>query len=130
LAFNPSIKSAPSKPGQKIIDIYTATPWVITVDKHTADPSAFEALQQARQPSAGCRLRQSTYLNTIVEQDHRVRKRRVNPGLGFGSFDTTRCTLQGYEAMHMIRTGQLQGRPKLDVLAQHRAIAQMFGPVA
>ena len=26
-------------------------------------------------------------------------KRRVNPGLGFGSFHTARRTIQGYEAM-------------------------------
>jgi hypothetical protein len=30
----------------------------------------------------------------------------------------------------MIRKGQLQGSPKADVLAQNRAIAQMFGLVA
>jgi transposase, IS6 family len=65
-----------------------------------------------------------------VEQEHRFVKRRVNPGLGFGSFDTARRTLQGDEAMPMIRKGQLQGSPKPDVLAQNRAIAQMFGLVA
>jgi hypothetical protein len=32
--------------------------------------------------------------------------------------------------MPMIRTGQLQGGPKMDVRAQNRAIAQMFGLVA
>jgi transposase, IS6 family len=41
----------------------------------------------------------------MVEQDHRCVKRRVNPGLGFGSFDTAERTLQGYEVMHMIRKG-------------------------
>jgi transposase, IS6 family len=57
-------------------------------------------------------------------------KRRVNPGLGFGAFPTAQWTIQGYEAMPMIRKGQLQGGPKMAVLAQNRAIAQMFGLVA
>jgi IS6 family transposase len=109
---------------------HTAPPRVITVDKNAAYPPAFEALQQAGQLPKGCRLRQHKYLNNILEQDHRFVKRRVNPGLGFGSFDTARRTLQGDEAMHMIRKGQLQGSPKTDVLAQNRAIAQMFGLVA
>jgi transposase, IS6 family len=69
-------------------------------------------------------------LNNIVEQDHRLVKRLVNPGLGFGSFDTAQRTLQGYEAMHMIRKGSLQGSRKTDVLTQNRAIAQMFEVVA
>jgi transposase, IS6 family len=59
-----------------------------------------------------------------------LRHNRVNPGLGFGSFDTAQRTLQGYEAMHMIRKGQLPESLKTDVLAQNRAIAQMFGLVA
>ena len=109
---------------------HTVPPRVITVDKNAAYPPAFEALQQAGPLPKDCRLRQQKYLNNLVEQDHRFVKRRVNPGLGFGSFDTAQRTLQGYEAMHMIRKGQLQGSPKTDVLAQNRAIAQMFGLVA
>jgi transposase, IS6 family len=54
-------------------------------------------------------------------------KRRVNPGLGFGSCRTTRRTIQGYGAMHMIRKGQLQGIPKGDALTQNQVIAYVFG---
>jgi IS6 family transposase len=57
-------------------------------------------------------------------------KRRVNPGLGFGSFRTAQRTLQGYEMMHMIRKGQLEGIAKGDVLAQNRVLAQVFGVAA
>ena len=57
-------------------------------------------------------------------------KRRVNAGLGFGSFRIARRTLQGYEAMHRIKKGQLKGIVKRDVLAQNRVIAQVFGLVA
>jgi IS6 family transposase len=65
-------------------------------------------------------------LNNIVEHDHRFLKRRVNPGLGFGAFATAQRTIQGYEAMHMFRKGQLEGIAKGDVLAQNRVINQLF----
>lgn len=47
-----------------------------------------------------------------MEQDHRFIKRLVNPGMGFGSFNTARRTLRGYEAMNMLRKGQVQGVKK------------------
>jgi hypothetical protein len=54
------------------------------------------------------RLRQVKYLNNIVEQDHRRVKRLSGPGLGFGGFWTARRTLAGYEAMAMIKKGQVR----------------------
>ena len=77
-----------------------------------------------------CVLRQCKYLNNLVEQDHRFVKRRVNPGLGFGAFDTAQRTIQGYEAMHMLRKGQIEGLTKRDVLAQNHIINQLFGLAA
>ena len=62
-------------------------------------------------------LRPVKYLNNIVEQDHRFIKRLVNPGMGFGSFNTARRTLRGYEAMNMIRKGQIQRVEKGDIQA-------------
>ncbi len=61
-----------------------------------------------------------------MEQDHRAIKRLVNLGMGFGSFNTTRRTLRGYEAMNMIRKGQFQGVEKGDILAQVEFVAQIF----
>jgi hypothetical protein len=46
--------------------------------------------------------------------------------MGFGSFNTTRRTLRGYEAMNMIRKGQFQGVEKGDILAQVEFVAQIF----
>ena len=109
---------------------HTGTPRVITVDKNAAYPPAFETLQQEGQLPPSCTLRQCKYLNNVVEQDHRFIKRRVNPGLGFGSFHTAQRTLQGYEAMHMVRKGQIGGIATGDILAQNRVIAQLFGLVA
>ena len=75
-------------------------------------------------------LRQCKYLNNLVEQDHRFVKRRVNPGLGFAAFSTAQRTIQGYEAMHMFRKGQLEGITKQDVLVQNEVINRLFGLAA
>ena len=53
-----------------------------------------------------CRHRPVQYLNNILEQDHRAIKRRVNAKQGFREFQAARRTIQGYEAMNMIRKGQ------------------------
>jgi transposase-like protein len=109
---------------------HTLTPRVITVDKHAAYPPAFEALQQDSTLPETCLLRPCKYLNKVMEQDHRFVKRRVNPGLGVGAFHTAQRTIQGYEALHMIRKGQLEGIARGDVLAQNRVINQLFGLAA
>src|SRR5689334_23451213 len=43
----------------------------------------------------------------LIEAGH---KRRVNASLGFRSFDGAQRTIQGYEAMHMIRKVVKEGR--------------------
>jgi transposase, IS6 family len=109
---------------------HTLTPRVITIDKNAAYPPAFDALQQDCRLPETCLIRQCKYLNNVIEQDHRCVKRLVNPGLGFGAFHTAQRTLQGYEAMHMLRKGQIEGLDKGDVLAQNWVINQMFGLAA
>jgi transposase, IS6 family len=109
---------------------HTTLPRVITVDKHAAYPVAFQVLQQERTLPETCRLRQCQYVINVVEQDRRFAKDRVNPGLGFGAFHTAQRTLRGYEAMHMLRKGQITGIAKGDVLAQNRVINQLFGLAA
>jgi transposase-like protein len=76
------------------------------------------------------RLRQCKFLNNIVEQDHRRLKRLVRPGLGFGGFRTARRTLAGYEAMAMVRKGQVRRIGGCDIRAQAGFIAGLFQPAA
>ena len=52
-------------------------------------------------------MRQSKYLNNLVEQDHRAVKRITRPMLGFKTFRCARILLSGIEVMHRIRKGQL-----------------------
>ena len=52
-------------------------------------------------------LRQSKYLNNLIEQDHRAVKRRTRPMLGFKDFRSAAKIIAGIETSHMIRKGQL-----------------------
>jgi transposase, IS6 family len=72
------------------------------------------------------RLRQAKFLNNIIEQDHRRVKRLARPGQGFGSFHTARRTLAGYEAMAMVRKGQVRDIGGQDMRAQASFIAKLF----
>jgi transposase-like protein len=53
-------------------------------------------------------VRQSKYLNNLVEQDHRNIKRRIKLMTGFKSFRRAQTVLAGIEVIHMLRKGQLQ----------------------
>ncbi|MFC7556008.1 hypothetical protein ACFQU7_32920 [Pseudoroseomonas wenyumeiae] len=53
-------------------------------------------------------------------------KRLVRPGLGFGRFYTARRTLAGYEAMAMIRKGQVREIGGRDMQAQAEFVASLF----
>ena len=68
--------------------------------------------------------------NNIVEQDHRRVKRLVRPGLGFGGFRTARRTLAGFEAMAMIRKGQVRNISGFDIRGQATFIASVFDVAA
>ena len=52
-------------------------------------------------------MRQSKYLNNLIEQDHRAVKRLVRQMLGFKSFHCACAIIAGIETMHMIKKGQL-----------------------
>jgi IS6 family transposase len=75
---------------------------VLNVDKNPAYPAAVRALKAEGTLPRRVRLRQCRYLNNVVEQDHRVVKKRVWLAKGYGSFQSAWRTLQGIEAMNMI----------------------------
>src|ERR1700760_3949971 len=59
-------------------------------------------------------------------QDHRRVKRLTRLGLGFGGFWTARRTLAGFEAMAMIRKGQVPSVGGDDIRAQATFIDELF----
>src|SRR5439155_19333202 len=66
-------------------------------------------------------------LNNVVEQDHRLVKKRVWLAKGYGSFQSAWRTLQGVEAINMIRKGRGRRLRKGDSLGQAFFIGGLFG---
>lgn len=99
---------------------------VITVDKNPAYPLAIQQLKDEKKLPNDTQIRQTKYLNNIVEQDHRFIKKRVRAMLGFKSFCTARRILHGIEAMHMIRKEQVINESN-HVLFEVNFINQLFG---
>ena len=91
---------------ERAIELH-GVPKTITIDKSGANTVAIEGIRA--DSGADIQLRQSKYLNNIVEQDHRAIKRLVRPMLGFKSFRCARAIIAGIETMHMIKKGQLDG---------------------
>ena len=90
---------------ERAIDLH-GVPEKITLDKSGANKAAVLGL--VADSGADIELRQSKYLNNIVEQDHRAIKRRVRPMMGFKAFASAVKIIAGIEVMHMIKKGQLR----------------------
>ncbi len=66
-------------------------PEKITIDQSGANTAAIKRYNKTHKTAIF--IRHCTYLNNIVEQDHRAVKRLTRPMLGFKSFWAARCTL-------------------------------------
>ena len=75
----------------------------LSVGKMTTSQSA-SSRKLELPPSGG---RESTYLNNIIEQDHRFIKKRTRPMLGFKNFQSAKPTLSGIENIRMIQKNQI-----------------------
>jgi transposase-like protein len=69
-------------------------------------------------------------MNNIIEQDHRFVKKRVIASQGFRSAEGALSTIAGYEAMNIIRKGQIRWLPQGDVVGQKQFIEHLFGVAA
>jgi len=101
-------------------------PRVINTDLAPIYGSAIPDIKKEGTLRRRCRHRPVQYLNNILEQDHRAIKRRVNAKQGFREFQAARRTIQGYEAMNMLRKGQVRWVGKTDVRRQLRFIHKLF----
>ena len=88
---------------ERAIDLH-GVPEKITIDKSGSNTAAITSMQA--DSGLPIQMRQSKYLNNLVEQDHRAVKRITRPMLGFKSFRCARILIAGIETMHMIRKGQ------------------------
>jgi transposase, IS6 family len=71
-------------------------------------------------------LRRVKYLNNIIEQDHRFVKKKVRASQCFKSFHTAERTLEGIEAVNMMRKGQVKRLDKNDAMGQAKFIESLF----
>ncbi|ECK6537230.1 DUF2913 family protein [Salmonella enterica] len=85
---------------------YHCEPEVVTIDKSGANTADLATLNMGKPEAETMTIRQSKYLNNLIEQDHRNIKRRIRPMLGFKSFRRAQTLLAGVELIHMIRKGQ------------------------
>jgi len=97
-----AVSAASSRP---ISSRYEAT---FGTDKHASYPEAFAASVKERVLPSDCKLRRVKYLNNIIEQDHRAIRRRWRAMQCFRSFHTAGRTIEGAEAAHMMRKGQVK----------------------
>jgi transposase-like protein len=98
-------------------------PETVTIDKSGANLAGLNAINADRE--VPIKIRQSKYLNNVVERDHRAIKRIVRPMLGFKSFRCASIILGGIELMRMIAKGQMKSDD-----GRHRSVAEQFYDIA
>jgi putative transposase len=82
---------------------YHGEPEVVTIDKSGANTAALTTLNADKPEEDIIIIRQSNYLNNLVEQDHRNIKRRTRPMLGFKSFRRAQTLLAGIELVQIVQ---------------------------
>jgi len=115
---------------QLLSNDHCSSPRVMNVDKNAAYPPAFNTIKGNRLIPKETQLRQVKYLNNVIEQDHRFSKRRIVYSQWLQTFKTAEATISGYESIHMIRKGQVEGVGRKDILAQKKFIDDLFGIAA
>ena len=89
-------------------------PRKVTLDGHVPSRRALWLLRKEHPCWRNVKVRSCTYLNNIVEQNHRATKPSCASMAGFKSFENAAITIAGIELAHPIRNGQFsfgRGRP-------------------
>ncbi len=107
-------------------DLSHPQPRVINTDLVPIYGSAIADIKKDETLRGRCRHRPVQYLNNIIEQDRRAIKRRTNAKQGFREFQATQRTIQGYEAMSIIRKYQVRWLSGCSVRSQNRFINDLF----
>ena len=105
-------------------------PFTIGTDKHASYPEAFASSVSEKVLPSDCTLRRVKYLNNVIEQDHRFIRRRWRAMQCFRSFHTAERTIEGVEAMHVIRKGQVKRLDGRDTIGQAKFVKSLFGVAA
>jgi len=101
-------------------------PFSISVDKNAAYPDAFTLSQDEKVLPKDCTLRRVKYLNNVIEQDHRFIKKKVRASQCFKRFHTAERTLEGVEAVNMMRKNQVKRLAGSDARGQAKFVMSLF----
>jgi transposase-like protein len=85
---------------------------------------AFSTSHAERIVPQDCKLRRVKYLNNVIEQDHRIIKKKVRASQCFESFNTMERTLEGIEAVNMIRKEQVKRLAGSDAQGQAKFVGR------
>ena len=94
-------------------------PSIVNIDKSGANKAGI--LRHNFLKRKRIKIRQSKYLNNIVEKDHRFIKKMTRPMLGFKSQEAAAITLAGIEVVQMIRKSQIYSS-----IAKSRSVPEQF----
>jgi transposase-like protein len=105
-------------------------PFTIGTGKHASYPEAFATSVKEKVLPQDCKLRRVKYLNNVIEQDHGAIRRRWRAMQCFRSFHTAERTIEGVEAAHMMRKGQVKRLDGRDSAGQAKFVESLFGVAA
>ena len=81
-------------------------PQKVNVDGYEATQVGLRRVNKDLEQDIQFTIRESKYLNNIIEQDHRSVKRITNQMRGFGNYENAKATLSGIELVHMLNKRQ------------------------
>lgn len=105
-------------------------PLSISVDKNAAYPEALSTSQAEQIIPKDCKLRRVKYLNNIIEQDRRFVKKKVRASQCFKRFHTAERTLEGIEAVNIMRKGQVKRLDKSNAIGRAKFVEHLFHAAA
>jgi transposase-like protein len=91
---------------RKALRTQERAPISITLDGYAASHRAIREMSIESKAWKYTKLRSSTYLNNLIEQDHRGIKFRIKPMLGFKNYDCVATTIVGIELLRRIGKNQ------------------------
>ena len=77
-----------------------------------------------------CKPRRVKYLSNVIEQDRRFVKQKVRASQCFKSFHTAERTLEGVEAVNVLRRGQVKRLAGVDARGRATFAESLFGVAA
>ena len=102
-------------------------PFAIGTDKQASYPEAFASSVKEKVLPFDCKRRRVKYLNNVIEQDHRFIRRRWRAMQCFRSFPTAERTIEGVEALHMMRKEQVKRLDGKGVVGHVKFVESLFG---